>query len=154
MFNKILVAVDGSEASFSALDQSLKLSETFDAELVILSVFQRRTLPLIIQDDEEEDWSIDADVYDKYWASIQEAHANILRRAEEMVKEKYPTVRYSTVLKEGRPSSEIISVAQEVDVDLIVLGGSGRGGVAEWFLGSTSRKVVDSCDRSILIVKK
>ena len=154
MFKKILVAVDGSEASFSALEHSLTLSEKFDAELIILSSFQRRTLPLLIPDEDDEDWSIDVDVYEKYWASIRESHVNILRKAEEIVKEKFPSVKHSTVLTEGRPSSEIVSAAQEADVDLIVLGGSGRGGVTEWLLGSTSRKVVDSCDRSVLIVKK
>jgi nucleotide-binding universal stress UspA family protein len=153
MFKKILVAVDGSEASFNALERSLALSEKFDAELVILSAFQRRTLPLLIPDEDDEDWSIDVDVYEKYWASIRESHINVLKRAEEIVKERFPSVKYSTVLTEGRPSSEVISAAQKADVDLIVLGGSGRGGVVEWFLGSTSRKVVDSCDRSVLIVK-
>jgi len=153
MFKKILVAVDGSEASFNALEHSLALSEKFDAELVILSAFQRRTLPLLIPDEDDEDWSIDIDVYEKYWASVRESHINVLKRAEDILKERFPSVKYSTVLTEGRPSSEVISAAQEADVDLIVLGGSGRGGVAEWFLGSTSRKVVDSCDRSVLIVK-
>ena len=153
MFKKILVAVDGSEASFNALEHSLALSEKFEAELVILSAFQRRTLPLLIPDEDDEDWSIDIDVYEKYWASVRESHINVLKRAEDILKERFPSVKYSTVLTEGRPSSEVISAAQEADVDLIVLGGSGRGGVAEWFLGSTSRKVVDSCDRSVLIVK-
>jgi nucleotide-binding universal stress UspA family protein len=154
MFNKILVAVDGSEASFSALEHSLALSEKFDAELIILTAFQRRTLPLLIPDEDDDDWSIDVDVYEKYWASIRESHLNILSRAEDIVKERFPSVKHSTLLTEGRPSSVIISAAQASDADLIVLGGSGRGGVAEWFLGSTSRKVVDSCDKSVLIVKK
>lgn len=154
MINKILVAVDGSEASFNALDYSLVLSEKFDAELIILGAFQKRMLPLIHSEGEPEDWSVDIDVYERYWASIRESHINFLRRAEEIVKENFPSVKYSTVLTEGRPSSEIMSTAQEVDADLIVIGGSGRGGVTEWILGSTSRKVVDACKQSVLVVKK
>jgi nucleotide-binding universal stress UspA family protein len=153
MINKILVAVDGSEASFNALEYSLVLSEKFLAELVILSAFQKRMLPLIHSEGETEDWSIDIDVYETYWASIRAAHMNILSKAEEFAKENFPSVKYSTVLAEGRPSAEIISKAQEVDADMIVLGGSGRGGVTEWILGSTSSKVVDSCDRPVLVVK-
>ena len=153
MLERILVAVDGSEASFNALEYALILSEKFGAELVILSAFQRRILPLIHSEGEDEDWAMDMDVYEKYWASIKESHEVILSRAEEFARESFPSVRYTTVLAEGRPSSEIMDTAQEVDADLIVIGGSGRGGVAEWILGSTSRKVVDACDRPVLVVK-
>lgn len=154
MFKKILVAVDGSEASFNALEHSLELSDKFDAELIILSAFQKRTLPIILSEGAQEDWSIDIDVYEKYWASIRESQINVLRKAEEIVRENFPSVKYSTILTEGRPSSEIISAAKEVDADLIVIGRSGRGGITEWILGSTSRKVVDACDRSVLVIKK
>ena len=54
--------------------------------------------------------------------------------------------------QDGRPSDVIVEVAQEEDVDLIVMGSRGNGGIVG-FLGSTSRHVVEACTKPILIVK-
>jgi nucleotide-binding universal stress UspA family protein len=56
-------------------------------------------------------------------------------------------------LLEGKPSSTIVNTAEEFDVDLIVIGSRGIGGITGWILGSTSRNVVESCTKPILVVK-
>ena len=47
----------------------------------------------------------------------------------------------------------ITEYAENNGVDLIVMGSRGIGGYTGWILGSTSRKVVDSCTKPILIAK-
>ena len=47
----------------------------------------------------------------------------------------------------------IVEQAEKDDVDIIVMGSRGIGGYTGWILGSTSRRVVDSCTKPILIVK-
>ena len=44
MFKKILVAVDGSRAAERALDAAVEMQKTFDAELLILSVYRDHNL--------------------------------------------------------------------------------------------------------------
>ena len=60
--------------------------------------------------------------------------------------------KIETRLEEGRSSDVIVEVAQEEDVDLIVMGSRGMSGIVG-FLGSTSRHVVEACTKPILIVK-
>ena len=62
-------------------------------------------------------------------------------------------LKYEAVLLEGRPSSTIVEEAESRDVNLIMMGSRGLGGITGWILGSTSRKVVDQCTKPILIVK-
>jgi nucleotide-binding universal stress UspA family protein len=46
----------------------------------------------------------------------------------------------------------ILSQADAVDADAIVLGSRGRGGIGSFLLGSVSAAVVQSADRPVLIV--
>ena len=96
---------------------------------------------------------IDSDLQEQYWEAIKKHYTNVLRHAEEIVKDEWPSVKYNALLVEGRPSTEIISIAQRYEVDLIVLGSRGIGGVTGWILGSTSKSVVDHCKRPVLVVK-
>ena len=43
--------------------------------------------------------------------------------------------------------------ANTENVDLIVMESRGLGGISGWVLGSTSRRVVETCEKPILIVK-
>ena len=50
------------------------------------------------------------------------------------------------------PEEKGIVHYQEVDVDLIVMGSRGMGGIVG-FLGSTSQHVVEACTKPLIIVK-
>ena len=107
----------------------------------------------MISTEDVEVETIDSDLQEKYWESIKEYHANILRSAEQITKRDWPSVKYVALLAEGRPSTEIISAAQRNEVDLIVLGSRGIHGATGWILGSTSKSVVDHCNKPVFIVK-
>lgn len=53
----------------------------------------------------------------------------------------------------GNPADEIITYAEQRDVDLIVTGARGLGAVARFFLGSTSIKLLHHGHCSVLIVR-
>ena len=152
MFKKILVAIDGSDQSKKALQYALVLSEKFSSELIILTVYHKRLLPKISSEDVEAE-EINLELQEKYWESIKGYYTNILKSAEQIAKRAWPSVKYIALLAEGRVSTEIISAAQRNEVDLIVLGSRGMGGVTGWILGSTSKSVVDHSTRPVFIVK-
>jgi len=54
---------------------------------------------------------------------------------------------------EGRPSATIVDEAEKNEMDLIVIGSRGLGGITGWILGSTSRRIVESCTKPVLVVK-
>jgi nucleotide-binding universal stress UspA family protein len=56
---------------------------------------------------------------------------------------EYQDIEPFSLLRKGRPSDVILETSNEEDVDLIVMGSQGMGGIIG-FLGSTSRHVVES----------
>jgi nucleotide-binding universal stress UspA family protein len=145
LYKKILIATDGSEHAKHALDHAVESAVKWGAELIILTVVPP-AYPLVYSNE----------LISKYISKLQddlrESHHRILREAENMVKNKQPDIKVVTRLEEGHPSSKIIETAKEEDVDLIVMGSRGMGGIVG-FIGSTSRYVVEACTKPILIVK-
>lgn len=61
--------------------------------------------------------------------------------------------RTEEVPRIGNPADEIITYADQRDVDLIVTGARGLGAVGRFFLGSTSTKILHHSHCSVLIVR-
>ena len=92
------------------------------------------------------DW---ADYQDKMNASYKKSQDDAMKG----LKEHYPKLATEAILLEGRPSAKIVEQAEKNQADLIVMGSRGIGGISGWILGSTSRRVVESCTKPVLIMK-
>jgi nucleotide-binding universal stress UspA family protein len=75
--------------------------------------------------------------------------------AEALVKmqKTKPKIKASTRLVEGRPADKLVETAEKEDVDLLVVGNRGLGGIKEFLLGSVSDRVADEAPCPVLIVK-
>jgi nucleotide-binding universal stress UspA family protein len=62
-------------------------------------------------------------------------------------------LRFSSQIREGSPSKEIVNSAAEEKADLIIIGTAGRSGLDKFFLGSVSERVLRSAGCSVMIVK-
>lgn len=71
---------------------------------------------------------------------------------ERLAKEVPPDVLDGTFVHVGTPWDAICNAAVEHDVDLIVIGSHGYGGL-DRILGTTAAKVVNHADRSVLVVR-
>ena len=145
MFNKILVALDGSEPANHALTYAIDSAEKWEAELLVLTVTPFANTTVYLGDFDV----IDLEEWQK---SLKDAHKQILMKAEDTLK-LHPNVEYRTIIVEGRSGSKIVDVANKENVDLIVVGNRGFGGLTGYILGSTSRHVVDHCEKPILVIK-
>ena len=146
MYQRILVAIDGSEHANHALNSAVESAAKWGAELIILTVIPP-TYPLFYSEE------VDAHYIDDLEGDLEQYHQRLLSEAEEMVKNRNPNLKFVMRLGRGRPSSVIVTTANVENVDLIVMGSRGLGGVTGWVLGSTSRRVVETCEKPILIVK-
>ena len=153
MYRKILVALDGSEPSNNALEHAATIAKKFDAELILIAVVQRVMIPIFPDEGFGGVPLSAAKDMAQYQDKMRVLYQNVLKEAEEKVKKEYPGVKTESILKEGRPSATIVEQAEKDDVDIIVMGSRGIGGYTGWVLGSTSRRVVDSCTKPILVVK-
>ena len=152
MYSKILVAFDGSEASKHALDHAVSIADIMKAELHIISVVPRVMMPVFPDEGFSAPVTAAQDMSD-YQERMKTVYGKSLEEAERDITSHYPGLKVETKLMEGRPSATIVDEAENNDMDLIVIGSRGLGGITGWILGSTSRRIVESCTKPVLVVK-
>jgi len=153
MYEKILVPLDGSEPSNHALDHAVSIATKYGATLKLLAVVPQMVLPVFPDEGFGTAPVTAAKDMVRYQEKMKELYVGVLSEAKEKLKAEHPDLKVETTLREGRPSATIVEIAEDDGVDLIVMGSRGVGGITGWILGSTSRRVVDSCTKPILIVK-
>jgi len=130
MFERILIPVDGSDPARRAAKYGLELAAKYGAAVEVLHVWTGR------RSDGETDPKA---------------------RGEELVSEATavdidgdPTVE--TAVVEGKPHRVIGDRVAERDIDLVVMGRRGRGGVSEHLLGSVPERVLRTVEVPVLTV--
>ena len=147
MINRILVPTDGSPASLRAVGLASQLAVKHEASLYLLNVIRDMQLPAELRKmaKVENIGTARQDV-------LEFVAEKILGDAERRAKRKgAKVVRKAT--GQGDPATAIAKHAQRNKIDLIVMGTRGLGSVKSLLLGSVSRKVANSCDVNLLIVR-
>ena len=139
MYKKILVPTDGSEFAKKAQLQAIYLAKATGAEIIALSVSENHFISGISLNDEVEQLN----------EILKDRCEQDLKQFEDM---NDGEVKISPVIREGSPAKSILDVASEEDVDLIVIGSSGKSGFDRFILGSVSEKVVHTAKCPVLIV--
>lgn len=139
MYKKILVPTDGSDFAKKAQKHALFLSKVSGAEIVAVSVTENNFVNGLPLDDE-----------------IYQLNQILKERSEENLKEfdelNEDDLKITHVIREGSPARVILEVAQEEDIDLIVMGSSGKSGFDRFIMGSVADKVVNSAKCAVLVV--
>jgi nucleotide-binding universal stress UspA family protein len=135
MYDRILVPTDGSPSAEAAMDNALVLAESFDAELRLLYVIDTR----------------------RYDTSIGSAVDPLEREAERCLDRLVAATGetdapITTDIELGRPARTILSSVDAHDVDLVVMGTRGEGGLPRRLLGSVTEYVVTHADVPIHVV--
>ncbi|MDD6775810.1 MAG: universal stress protein [Methanobacteriaceae archaeon] len=139
MYKKILVPTDGSEFAKKAQKQALFLANVCGAEIIAISVTENNFVSGLPLDDE---------VYQLNQILKERSEENL----EEFDKLNKNDLKITHVIKEGLPAKVILEVAKEEDVDLIVMGSSGKSGFDRFIMGSVADKVVNSAKCAVLVV--
>ena len=71
---------------------------------------------------------------------------------EEFDKLNEDSIKISHVIREGSPARVILETIEEEDIDLVVIGSSGKTGIDKFLMGSVAEKVVKSAKCSVLVV--
>lgn len=140
---KILIPIDFSETSFLAIEHAATIAKAFKADLVLLHVVERH-------------WEKFSIVVPEMRINAPEGIVNsIEKRLEDIAKDVFLNygVKSSCITANGTIFSEIISVSEEQQVDLIIMGTHGTSGFVEFFIGSNAYKVVTSSKCPVLTVQ-
>lgn len=145
MLQKILVAVDGSEYSKTALEFAIEVAQKFNASLHIVHVPQGSAADrvmvlggasIMIHAGREQ---------------IEDAGRTLIDAASEIAKENLHD-KVTTELRGGDPAAEIVASAKENEADCIVIGSRGLGDFGGLLLGSVSHKVNHSAPCTCITV--
>ena len=136
MYERLLIAVDGSEEARRAARRGLGLAAAFDASVDVVSVVEQKALRLT------ESGSEKSRVRDRGEAAL----AEIETLASDL------GIAVTTELVEGTPAVEIGAYADARGADLIVVGRQGLTGIGRRLLGGVTEQVLHRSDVPVLVV--
>lgn len=137
----ILVPTDLSEGAAQALDYACELARTLDAELHLLNVVGIPALGVPELGVAVASTMIEQLVVENQTALQQLARTRCNARLGQVL------------IKAGDPRDMINRTAQELGIDLIVMGTHGRRGITRALLGSVAETVVRSAPCAVLTVR-
>ncbi len=140
VIERILAPLDFSDASVYALGYAKTIAEKFGAKLYLYHCIT------------------DINAYVSYVPSFPAAEV-LKGLREEAIKEMEHIInRYSlkdveTVIEVGNAAEGIVNFAKKNNIDLIVIGAHGKTGIERFMFGSTTERVMRTCDTPVLEVK-
>jgi nucleotide-binding universal stress UspA family protein len=145
MFERILVAVDGSEGSKKALRLASNLQQTCGSELLILTVFRHHSLleasMSMVRPDEPE--SLD---------DSMRAYAKQVAEEAKAIAAEVGASKVRAFVKAGQPARTIVKFSEEHKANLIIVGSRGQGDMQGFLLGSVSHKVTSLASTPVMVV--
>jgi nucleotide-binding universal stress UspA family protein len=140
---RILVPMDFSKTSETALPWAASVAAECNAELTLLHVVEK--FPI--------DYVLGRELMKKTVTSLMtQSEAELKVMAESM--SKSTGLNVLAVVRDGRPFKEICSAAQKLSADLIVLTTRGYTGLKNVWLGSTAERVVRHAPCPVLAVRE
>lgn len=146
MYERILVAVDGSPASARAVTHAIAMSKAFGARLRVLHVVDMGWLavgPELAVDTHRIAAARRAEGENDLADALEQARAAGVAAETSLVETGAPGQRLA---------SQIVQEAQGWPADLIVLGTHGRGGAERLLLGSVAEGVARRSSVPVLLV--
>jgi nucleotide-binding universal stress UspA family protein len=135
----ILVAVDGSEHSEEAVRYACAMGPPLEAEVILLHV-----VPMLVSATPYHDT-----VSDQPFMALQKVGEDILAKAKQIA----GNCPMTDMIDHGDPAQRIMEIAEEKNVDLIVMGSRGVSGIKRLFVGSISDKVANQAPCPVMIVR-
>ncbi|WP_298551150.1 universal stress protein [uncultured Algibacter sp.] len=138
---KIIVPIDFSEHSGYALKTAAKLAQKYDAELIALHMLEMSDIMLTASDGLQNQKAA------FFLQLAEQKFKNFLKR------DFLNDIKITPIIKHFKVFSEVNDVAEKHNADLIVMGSQGTTGIAEFFIGSNTERVVRHANIPVLVVK-
>lgn len=141
MYDRVLLAADGSEPSVAAAEHALDVAGTYGATLHAVFVVDTDTGALTVSKNEVRDALRDLG---------REAGGSALRDVE--ARAEAAGVEPVTDVLEGRPDDRILGYVDDERIDLVVMGTHGRTGIERRITGSVAGRVVREAPVPVMTV--
>ena len=143
--NTVLLTTDLSDLSRQAFEPAMTLAEKFGAKVIVAHVEDDHYLSMVsdhvaVSLDVEHVWDVQHKLSMTRLGELVDAHS------AEDVEVVHEVCR-------GIPHEEIVRLAEERQVDLIVMATHGRGFISHAFMGSTTERVIRAAPCPVLAVR-
>jgi nucleotide-binding universal stress UspA family protein len=147
MYQKILIATDGSELSEKAADAGIELAALSGGELLALQVVPRYPVSYFEGGINLQD--ADVEQVERKWAEAAQQHVQAVeaRASARRVKAKGLTIHADLV------AEAIIAVAEKHHCDLIIMASHGRRGITRLLLGSETTHVLTHSRIPVMVLR-
>lgn len=147
MYQKILLPTDGSKFAENAAQHAIWIASKSGAEIIVLNVIETSSLVGLPAED----------LIVRIKEMLKEEGRRSLERISDMVTEseeetKIKDIKVTLKTEEGSPADAILKTIDNENVDLVVMGTSGKHGLDRFLLGSVTEKVVRSSKCPVLAV--
>jgi nucleotide-binding universal stress UspA family protein len=144
MYQRILVPVDGSETSRTALQEAIKFAQQAGARLKLVHVIEDAR---IFDAEGMVDYATLRDI-------AKRSGEQVLQRAQTMTQQAGISTE-TALLESGGDRNEnvIVAEAKQWLADLIVIGTHGRSGVSRLLFGSVAEGVVRGATVPVLLIR-
>ena len=152
---KILYATDLSPNAVYALRYAVNSAIKHDAEIIILHVLEdvdpaSRTMLDIYVDEKRH-----KKIVDDYTAEAKNLIMDRLKTLRDKELKDHPEFADKVIsieISEGFPAEKILSKADELNCDAIIMGTHSKGIIANTFLGSTAKRVLRRTRKPVFII--
>ncbi|PUE33250.1 universal stress protein [Limnohabitans sp. Hippo4] len=142
MYNNIVLAYDGSQASQEALLNCKDLSQWHQAQVHLLAVVPYDLVALGPETAYYNDEQNKAE-HDRFLNVLNDGVAQLSQIG----------IKASGQLRRGDPVDQIVHYAQEISAELIILGHKHRDSwIERWWRGSISKALIEHSPCSVLVV--
>ena len=153
---RILYPTDLSEYARYAFGYAVSLANHYDAKITVLHVVEEissfaRSMVKEIMGEKRWTETIkekETEVLSSLKTRLEEFCTDVLREEPAC-----PFMVDKTIVVSGHPVDQIVRYTAELEVDLVIMGSQGKGGLADVTLGSTSRRVIKRCTKPVLVVR-
>ena len=150
MFNHILVPLDESELSESALGYVHKIaSEGSHVTLLTVIVPPDMSINTMYRVPGQPEIPVDI--------NYEGVERQLRVQAEEYLRAKAKQLAHTgaqveILVQAGQPADLIVENAKELGVDVIVMATHGRSGISRWLLGSVTQKVLSAAPCPVFVI--
>jgi universal stress protein A len=141
---QILVATDFGEPADNAMTYGRHFARAFSATLHVVHVVNDLATAAPLSEVPMDLTKVQAQLTAEAQASLDALVTDDDRRSLDV---------RPIILTSASPARAILDYAREVHADIIIVGTHGRGGLAEFFLGSVAQKIVRSAPCPVLTVR-
>jgi len=147
-FKHILVTTDFSDAGDHAVAHAFRMAADHGAAVVLCHVVEMIVAPNPLYAHYYPTDLLDPEIRAR---AEKDAHQALLDRVPKDA--PLSNVTHTTLIVHGTPADEIVRVAEEQGIDLIVIATHGHTGLKHLFLGSVAERVIRHVHCPVLVVR-